>query len=153
MFHHFDFTLNSVHAPEVNCRVAHGFKYRPVMESVETVITGDHEREVIGICGFALIAVIICRPWFSCWVFSCNYETKKKNHREEKGLVSWRGWAGRYGCQVQIRRQDVGSWQIKRWVSLVWKKQLLPEKQWEEQNEIRRKAVFYSLLMKQCCHI
>lgn len=33
-------------------------------ESVEIVISGDHEREVIGICGYTLIAVIICRPWF-----------------------------------------------------------------------------------------
>ena len=33
------------------------------MQSVEIVISGDHEREVIGICGYTLIAVIICRPW------------------------------------------------------------------------------------------
>lgn len=33
-------------------------------ESVEIVISGDHEREVIGICGYTLIAVIICRPCF-----------------------------------------------------------------------------------------
>lgn len=33
------------------------------MESVEIVISGDHEMYVIGICN-TLIALMICRPWF-----------------------------------------------------------------------------------------
>lgn len=33
-------------------------------ESIEIIISGDHEREVIGICGYTLIGVIICRLCF-----------------------------------------------------------------------------------------
>lgn len=33
-------------------------------ESIEIIISRDHEREVIGICGYMLIGVIICRLCF-----------------------------------------------------------------------------------------
>lgn len=33
-------------------------------QSAQIVISGDHERDVIGVCGYILIDVIICRPWF-----------------------------------------------------------------------------------------
>lgn len=46
-------------------------------ESVEIVISGDHEREVIGVCGYTLIAVILCRPCFFGGGFSCNYATRQ----------------------------------------------------------------------------
>lgn len=63
-FHYFDFSANCLLSPAVNCWVALSCKYGAVRESVEIVISGDHEREVIDICGYTLIAVIICRPPF-----------------------------------------------------------------------------------------
>lgn len=64
MFHYSDFSANSLLFSAVNCRVVLSCKYRAVTESVEIVISGDHEGQVIGICGYTLIAVIICRHCF-----------------------------------------------------------------------------------------
>lgn len=49
-------------------------------ESVEIVISGDHERDLIGICGYTLIAVIIHNLNF-CSTFSCNYLTRSLTQR------------------------------------------------------------------------
>lgn len=74
--------------------MALGCKYRAVTESVEIVISGDHEREVIGICGCTLIAVIICRPcFFFRRVFSRNYLTRS---------LAQRGRAIVHGLRVKI---------------------------------------------------
>lgn len=65
------------------CWVQLSWKYRAVTESVEIVFSGDHEREVIGICGYTIIAVIICRPCFFvfCRAFSHNYLTRSPAQR------------------------------------------------------------------------
>lgn len=54
----FDFSACGLLFPAVRCRVVLGCKYRAVTESVEIVISGDHKKEVIGICGYTLIGVI-----------------------------------------------------------------------------------------------
>lgn len=87
------------------------------MESVEIVISGDHERCVIGICGYnTLIAVIICRPWFLQSILRQLSDkiagSERKSYcvggvRVEIEMLLW----------VQIQRQDVRSLQIKMSIS------------------------------------
>ena len=87
------------------------------------VISSDHEREVIAVCGYTLIAVIICRPFFFffCAAFVCNYLTRSL---AQSGRAIVQGWGVKIelwgsnpeaGCRESAnQKMSISSWRREK---------------------------------------
>lgn len=135
--------------PCCNCWVGLSCESRAETESVEIVISGDHEREVIGICGYTIIAVIICRPCF--FVFAQRSHTiiwQDHRLREEELLCNAEGEHRVAGFKSRDRMLGVSK-SKDEYLFLKVRRQILTGNQRWEWARMKRRAVFHVNPMKE----